>query len=165
MVFANIFSPGCSWDRHIYAFICFYFFLCFEPSIGWYVKMVSCKKEFESECTKYKATFNFFFNISGFLCLFGENDSFHFTYFKSDFPGIKNLSSLNDLNSLNNFSGINDLYSLISSKKTLFYTKYVQFWWFDTFHYLKKAPKSQNDSKFIKEQVVLTIEGVQNQKK
>ena len=32
----------------------------------------------------------------------------------SDFPGIRNLSSLNDLNSLNNLSGLNDLNSLIS---------------------------------------------------
>jgi hypothetical protein len=35
----------------------------------------------------------------------------------SDFPGLRNLSNLNDLNSLNNFSGLNDLYSFISSKK------------------------------------------------
>jgi hypothetical protein len=32
----------------------------------------------------------------------------------SDFPGLRNLSGLNDLN---NLSGLNDLYSLISSKK------------------------------------------------
>ena len=34
----------------------------------------------------------------------------------SDFPGLKNLCSLNDLDSLNNLSGLNDLNSLISSK-------------------------------------------------
>jgi hypothetical protein len=38
----------------------------------------------------------------------------------SDFPGIKNLSGLNDLNSL---SGLNDLHSLISSKKLYFKLK------------------------------------------
>jgi hypothetical protein len=38
-------------------------------------------------------------------------------YILSDFPGIRNLSSLNDLYSLNNLGGLNDLYSLISSKK------------------------------------------------
>ena len=37
----------------------------------------------------------------------------------SDFPGIRNLSSLNDLNSLNNLSGLNDLNSLISLKNLL----------------------------------------------
>ena len=37
----------------------------------------------------------------------------------SDFPGIRNVSSLNDLNSLNNLSGLNDLYSLLSSKNLL----------------------------------------------
>ena len=35
----------------------------------------------------------------------------------SDFPGIRNLSDLNDLYSLNILSGLNDLFSLISSKK------------------------------------------------
>jgi hypothetical protein len=34
----------------------------------------------------------------------------------SDFPGIRNLSGLNDLN---NLSGLNDLYSLISFKNLL----------------------------------------------
>ena len=45
--------------------------------------------------------------------------------------------------------------------------KNIYFWWFVTFHYLKKNPKRQNNSKFIKEQEVLsnwTIEGVQHQK-
>ena len=41
----------------------------------------------------------------------------------SDFPGIKNLSGLNDLNSFNNLSGLNDLYSLISSKNLYFKVK------------------------------------------
>ena len=60
----------------------------------------------------------FFFNVFSF--------SMHFCwewhlllYILSDFPGLRNLSSLNDLNSLNNLSGLNDLYSLISSKKLL----------------------------------------------
>ena len=38
-------------------------------------------------------------------------------YILSDFPGIWNLSGLNDLYSLNNLRGLNDLFSLISSKK------------------------------------------------
>ena len=38
-------------------------------------------------------------------------------YILSDFPGIRNLSSLNDLYSLNNLGGLKDLFSLISSKK------------------------------------------------
>ena len=38
-------------------------------------------------------------------------------YILSDFPGIRNLSGLNDLNSLDNLGGLNDLSSLISSKK------------------------------------------------
>ena len=37
-------------------------------------------------------------------------------YILSDFPGNRNLSSLNDLDSLNNLSGLNDLNSLFSSK-------------------------------------------------
>ena len=40
-------------------------------------------------------------------------------YILSYFPGIRNLSGLNDLYSLNNFGGLNDLFSLISSKKIL----------------------------------------------
>ena len=40
-------------------------------------------------------------------------------YILSDFPGIRNLSSLNDLYSLNNLGSLNDLFSLISSKKLL----------------------------------------------
>ena len=45
--------------------------------------------------------------------------------------------------------------------------KNIYFWWFVTFYCLKKTPKSQNNSKFIKEQEVLsnwTIEGAQHQK-
>ena len=38
-------------------------------------------------------------------------------YILSDFPGIRNLSDLNDLYSLNILSALNDLFSLISSKK------------------------------------------------
>ena len=37
-------------------------------------------------------------------------------YILIDFPGNRNLSSLNDLDSLNNLSGLNDLNSLFSSK-------------------------------------------------
>jgi hypothetical protein len=40
-------------------------------------------------------------------------------YILSDFPGIKNL------NSLNNLSSFNDLYSLISSKNLQFKEKYI----------------------------------------
>ena len=35
----------------------------------------------------------------------------------SDFPGLRNLSSLIDLSGLCKFTGLNSLYSLISSKK------------------------------------------------
>ena len=45
-------------------------------------------------------------------------------YILSDFPGIKNLSGLNDLN---NLSGLNDLHSLISSKKLYFKVKMYSF--------------------------------------
>jgi hypothetical protein len=40
-------------------------------------------------------------------------------YILSDFPGIRNLSGLNDLNSLTYLSGLNDLDSLILSKHLL----------------------------------------------
>jgi hypothetical protein len=40
-------------------------------------------------------------------------------YILSDFPGIRNPSSLSDLNSLDNLSGLNGLFSLISSKQLL----------------------------------------------
>ena len=49
-------------------------------------------------------------------------------------------------------------------QKTFDLKKNVFFWWFVTFYYLKKAPKSQNKSTFIKEQEVLSkciIEGTQ----
>ena len=60
----------------------------------------------------------FFFNIFSFFMHFCWE--WHLAlYILSDFPGIRNLSSLNDLNSLNNLSGLNDLYSLISSKNLL----------------------------------------------
>ena len=40
-------------------------------------------------------------------------------YILSDFPGIRNLSGLNDLYSLNNLSGLNDLNSLISPERLM----------------------------------------------
>ena len=40
-------------------------------------------------------------------------------YSLSDFPGIRNLCSLNDLSDLNSLNGLNDLNSLILSKKLL----------------------------------------------
>ena len=109
-------------------------------------------------------SFNFFFNISGFLCLFGENDSFHFTYFKSDFPGIKNLSSLNDLNSLNNFSGINDLYSLISSKKLYSKLNMYNFDGLILFITWKRPLKVKMIQNLLRNKLCW-IEGVQHQKK
>ena len=48
--------------------------------------------------------------------LASKNEELLSLYILSDFPGIRNLSSLNDLNSL---SGLNDLDSLISSKNLL----------------------------------------------
>ena len=77
-------------------------------------KKIFGKKEFE--CTKCKATFNFFFNVFSFLMHFCWE--WHLAlYILSDFPGIRNLSSLNDLNSFN------DLYSLIWSKNLYFKVK------------------------------------------
>ena len=49
--------------------------------------------------------------------LASENQKLLIIYTLSDFPGIRNLISLNDLNSLNKLSGLNDLDSLLSSKK------------------------------------------------
>jgi hypothetical protein len=52
-------------------------------------------------------------------------------------------------------------------QKTFNLKKNIYFWWFGIFYYLKKAPKSQNNSKFIKEQEILTnwtIDGAQHQK-
>jgi hypothetical protein len=56
---------------------------------------------------------NFFFNIFGFFMPFWWEWQLAL-YMLTDFPGIKNLSGLNDLYSLNNLSGLNDLHSLIS---------------------------------------------------
>ena len=52
-------------------------------------------------------------------CLASKNHKVLIIYTLSDFPGIRNLSSLNDLNSLNDLSGLNDLDSLNSSKHLL----------------------------------------------
>ena len=52
-------------------------------------------------------------------------------------------------------------------QKTFDLKKNIYFSWFVAFYYLKKAPKSQNNAKVIKEQEVLrnwTIEGAQHQK-
>ena len=52
-------------------------------------------------------------------------------------------------------------------EKTFNLKKNMYFWWFVIFYFLKKAPKSQNNSKFIKEQDILTnwtIDGAQHQK-
>ena len=54
--------------------------------------------------------------------LASKNKKQPFLYILSDFPGIWNLSGLNDLYSLNNLTGLNDLDSLISSKKLLILT-------------------------------------------
>ena len=61
---------------------------------------------------------NFFFNIFGVFMPFWWEWQL-VLYILSDFPGIKNLNSLDDLNSLNNLNGLDDLNSLISSKKLL----------------------------------------------
>ena len=58
------------------------------------------------------------FNIFGFFVPFWWEWQLE-PYMLSDFPGIKNLSVLNDLSSLNNRIGLNDLHSLISSKKNI----------------------------------------------
>ena len=74
------------------------------------------KKEFE--CTKCKATFNFFFNIFGFFMPFWWEWEL-VLYILSDFPGTKNLCSLIDLSSLGNLIGLTSLTRPISSKKFL----------------------------------------------
>jgi hypothetical protein len=95
----------------------FYFF---DVAIGWYVKV---EKKFFGKKTlnvpNVKLLSNFFFNIFGFFMPFWWEWQLAL-YMLSDFPGIKNLSGLNDLNSL---SGLNDLYSLISSKNLYFKVK------------------------------------------
>ena len=53
-------------------------------------------------------------------------------------------------------------------QKTFNLNKSIYIWWFFTYYYFKKAPKSQNKWKIIKEQEVLSnwiLEGVQHQKK
>ena len=52
-------------------------------------------------------------------------------------------------------------------QKTFDLQENIYFWWFVIFYHLKKAPKSKNSSKFIKEQEILTnwtIDGAQHQK-
>ena len=52
-------------------------------------------------------------------------------------------------------------------QKTFNLKKNIYFWWFVTFYYLKKAPKSQSNSKFIKKQEMLSnwnLEGAQHKK-
>ena len=52
-------------------------------------------------------------------------------------------------------------------EKTFNLKKNMYFWWFVIFYYLKKAPKSQKNSKFTKEQEKFTnwtLEGAQHQK-
>ena len=120
---------------------------CCAPPMVQFANVQTFFLEKNFEC---KATFNFFFNICGFFMPFWWEWQLAL-YILSDFPGIKNLNGLIDLNSLNNLSGLNDLYSLISSKNLLFKEKYIFFWWFVTFYCFKKAPKSQNKSKFMKE--------------
>ena len=56
---------------------------------------------------------------------------------------------------------------MLSCFQPLIWSKSTHFWWIVIFYYLKKAPKSPNNSKFIKEQEVLTkwtIDGTQHQK-
>ena len=115
LIFANIFSPTCSWDRDIYAeIISFYFFdvACFLQNDMQKFKIIFLLKQFE--CIKCKATFkNYFFSIFGFFIPFWWEWQLAL-YMLNDFPGI------NYLNSLNNLSGLNDLYSPISSKNLYF---------------------------------------------
>jgi hypothetical protein len=95
----------------------------------------------------------FFFNNFGFFKPFWWEWQLAL-YILSDFPGIKNLSGLNDLNSFNNLSGLNDLYSLISSKHL--YSKVKSYWtiycallvWF-TYHHVKGAQHKKNKNWWI----------------
>ena len=58
-------------------------------------------------------------SMTSIASLASKNQKQPALYILSDFPGIRNLSSLNDLYSLNNLGSLNDLFSLISSKKLL----------------------------------------------
>ena len=52
-------------------------------------------------------------------------------------------------------------------EKTSNVKKNIHLWWFIIFYFVKKAPKSQNNSKKFKEQYILTnwtIDGAQRQK-
>ena len=58
--------------------------------------------------------------------------------------------------------------TVLFHQKTFDLKKNIYFSWFVAFYYLKKAPKSQNNSNFIKEQEVLsnwTLGGAHHKKK
>ena len=133
----------------------FIFFWYFAPSTGWYVKMqihflVKTVWMYQMQSHFQNLFFQHFWLFYAFLVTITAC-----TCILSDFPGIKNLYGLNDPNSISNLSSLNDLYSLFH-QKTFNLKKNIYFERFAVFYYLKKVPKSRNNSKFIKEQEILT---------
>jgi hypothetical protein len=118
----------CFWETHIFA--CLSSFYSNNVARHLWSNLQTCKLFFGGKkslnVSNVKLLSKIFSTFLASICLFGENDSLHYTY-QVISPGIKNLNSLNDLNSLNNLSVLNDLNSLISSKNLYFKVKMYMF--------------------------------------
>ena len=69
------------------------------------MKKKICKKEYE--CNKCKAIFNFSFStFLAFLCLFGENDTLHFTYWVIFLPSGTSAASMTSTASVASMTSI-----------------------------------------------------------
>ena len=82
LILSNSLGLSICQERHFFAeFMSFIFFFCFAPSTEWYVKMQNyflVKTVWMYQMSSY---FQILFStFLAFLCLFGENDSLHFTY-------------------------------------------------------------------------------------
>jgi hypothetical protein len=104
LIFADILDPMCyetgafmlNSSVFIFLMLCALYRMIYENE-----KSFFCKNSLNVPNVKL---FSMFLAL---LCIFAENDLL--LYILSDFPCLRNLSSLNDLNSLNNLSGLNDL--------------------------------------------------------
>ena len=80
-----------------------------------------CKKEFE--CNKCKAIFNFSFStVLAFLCLFGENNTLHFTYWVIYLPSGTSSASVTSTASMTSVASMTSIAS--------FYQKTYWAWYF-----------------------------------
>ena len=118
-----------------------------KSSIGWPQQTLT-EKVLKFNGIFRDSTQNFFFSKHPNKAEFNDMDDSEVQ--SSDFSGLR--TSAASMTSTASTTSVASMTSTASfHKKTFNLKKNIYFWWFVTFYYLKKAPKSQNNPNFIKE--------------